>query len=417
MTAAPLALLGARTATGEQVDVAIADGRITQVSAAGTLSPAPGTATRDLTGYVLLPAPAEPHAHVDKALLADRVPNRTGDLAGAIEAIEAIYPSMTDDDILDRARRAVAIAIAHGYTQIRSHADCGETHGLRSVQALAQVRKELGGLVDLQIVALMRASTTGPDGANQLAMLRDALACGADLVGGAPHLEPDPMRAIAQFFDVAGELGRDVDLHTDEETVASTAGLAEMARIVLSTGFPHLVSAGHCVSLGVQDEATARRTAEQVAAAGIVVIANPQTNLYLQARDDVTCKPRGLTAVQVLLDAGATVAAGSDNWRDPFNPMSRIDALETASLMVSAGHLLPDAAYRSVSDAVRVAMGYEPVQVAPGSPAHLLAVQAGSLVEAIAAGPAQRIVLRAGAVVAETTVRTTLHPALTPVTA
>jgi len=36
-------------------------------------------------GYLLLPAPAEPHAHLDKALTADLVPNPAGDLMGAIE--------------------------------------------------------------------------------------------------------------------------------------------------------------------------------------------------------------------------------------------------------------------------------------------------------------------------------------------
>jgi cytosine deaminase len=40
----------------------------------------PGRAI-DLKGYLLLPAPAEPHAHLDKAFLAERIPNPSGDLA------------------------------------------------------------------------------------------------------------------------------------------------------------------------------------------------------------------------------------------------------------------------------------------------------------------------------------------------
>ena len=43
-------------------------------------------AATDLAGMLLLPAMAEPHAHLDKALTAERVPNPTGDLAGAIDA-------------------------------------------------------------------------------------------------------------------------------------------------------------------------------------------------------------------------------------------------------------------------------------------------------------------------------------------
>ena len=44
----------------------------------------------DLKGWLLVPAMAEPHAHLDKALTADIVPNPSGELMGAIKAwIEA----------------------------------------------------------------------------------------------------------------------------------------------------------------------------------------------------------------------------------------------------------------------------------------------------------------------------------------
>ena len=46
-------------------------------------------------GYLLLPAFAEPHSHLDKAFLAERVENRTGDLMGAILAMEAARDSIT----------------------------------------------------------------------------------------------------------------------------------------------------------------------------------------------------------------------------------------------------------------------------------------------------------------------------------
>ena len=45
-----------------------------------------------------------------------------------------------------------------------------------------------------------------------------------------------------------------------------------------------------------------------------------------------------------LREAGATVAAGGDNLRDPFHPVGRGDALEVAALMVTCGHLDPAAA-------------------------------------------------------------------------
>jgi cytosine deaminase len=77
--------------------------------------------------------------------------------------------------------------------------------------------------------------------------------------------------------------------------------------------------------------------------------------------------------------------------------------LETASLLVTAGHLTPEEAYAAVSSGARAAMGLPEVQVAPSFPAELLAVQASSLAEAIAGGTS-RVVIHQGRVVSRTTV-------------
>ena len=71
-----------------------------------------------------------------------------------------------------------------------------------------------------------------------------------------------------------------------------------MAELVTGTGFPHRVTASHCVSLAVQNVRTQQKVAEQVAEAGIAVVALPQTNLFLQGRDRPVATPRGLTAVR-----------------------------------------------------------------------------------------------------------------------
>jgi cytosine deaminase len=90
--------------------------------------------------------------------------------------------------------------------------------------------------------------------------------------------------------------------------------------------------------------------------------------------------------------------------RDPFNPLGRGDALETAGLLVSAGHFDPDQAYSLTSRAARAVLGLPEVEVAPGMPADLLAVAASSLPEAIATATPDRFVFAGGRLVARTTV-------------
>ena len=318
--------------------------------------------------------------------------------------MDANRASLTAADIADRAERAARMMVANGITAIRSHADTMTGHGLRSVEGLVAARERLEGVVDLQIVALVSWPITGSEGAEHRALLEAALAAGADVVGGCPHLDDDPEGAHEVLLEIAADHGRMVDLHTDETLNPCVLGLRDLAARVAKSGFPHQVSASHCVSLGVQPLGLQREVAAEVAAAGVGVVTLPQTNLYLQARDTPVAPPRGLTAIRPLLDAGATVAAGADNLQDPFNLVGRADPMETAALMVMAGHLLPAEAYEAVSASSRALLGLPPVRIEPGAPAELLAIRADSLREAIATAPLDRLVIHDGRVVSRTRV-------------
>src|SRR6266516_4258499 len=110
----------------------------------------------------------------------------------------------------------------------------------------------------------------------------------------------------------------------------------------------------------------------------------------------------GLTALRALLDAGVLVAAGGDNLQDPFNTVGRGDPLEIASLLVAAGHLSPEEAYRAVSASSRAVRGLPEVRVEAGFPAELLAIRAASVQEAVATASPERVVVHQGRVVART---------------
>jgi cytosine deaminase len=382
--------------------------------AAPVLEPRPGDEPQDCTGMVLLPAPAEPHAHLDKALSAAAAPNPTFDLTGAIEAWRAYRPTLTEEEILGRARLAADELIAHGTTAIRSHVDVGPGIELRAVNALLTLRGELAGRADLQIVALPTPPMLGVEGAESRRLVDAALEAGVDVMGGAPHIDLDPIEASEYALTTAKAAGVPLDLHVDEQLDPHALWLEDLVALVVKHGFEFGAVASHCVSLGVQEHEVQERVARAAAAAGVAIVTLPQTNLYLQARDRRSSPPRGLTALRALLDAGATLGAGADNVRDPFNCVGRSDALETAALLIMAGHLTPDEAYAAVSTGSRKAMGLPAVTLEPGSPAEVLAVRGDSLVDAIARSSDDRLVVHAGRLVARTRVVTEILPTPTP---
>ncbi len=412
MTTPRLLLRTATFADGSTGDVRIVDGLITELGP--NLAPLDdrtsdrtgdqGETVVDLDGRLLLPALTEPHSHLDKAFLADVISNPTGDLMGAIEAMLAHRHLITLEHTIERAERAARLMLSNGVTAIRTHADTtlenGRENGLQSVHALIEVRERLRGLVDIQVCALSGWPSIGVAGAEQRALLRDAVSAGVDLIGGCPHLEPDAAAANEGFLSIAADAGLPIDLHTDETLDPAVLSLEDLARRVISSGFPYAVTASHCVSLGVQTERRQREVAELVATAGISVVALPHTNLFLQGRQRQSTMPRALTALRALSAAGVNVAAGADNMQDPFNPVGRGDPLETAALMIVAGHLLPDEAFETVSRRSRTVLRLASNELAVGGVADLVAIRAPSIRAAIAMGPGSRVVVKSGRIVA-----------------
>ncbi|NBQ04254.1 MAG: hydrolase, partial [Actinobacteria bacterium] len=336
----------------------------------------------DAGGLLLTSSLTEPHAHLDKAFLAERIDNPTGDLMGAINAMESSRDLITVADTVERAERAVRLMVSNGVTAIRTHADVTEWNKLDSVEALVEVRNRTKEIVNLQICALLGWPLSGDVGKSNRELGRRAIEMGADILGGCPHLDIDPEGANIALIELAGELNCGLDLHTDEHTDANRISLEHLASRITASGFNRPVVASHCVSLGMQDESTQRRIAEKVATANMGVVALPHTNLFLQGREFATATPRGLTAVASLRRAGVKVAVGADNLQDPFNPIGRGDPLESAALAILTAHLLPHEAFDSVSKQARAVIGLASSGPKVGDVADLMLIPAGSIREA-----------------------------------
>ena len=390
-------LRGARLTDGALVDVRLRDGLVVDMAAAGALAVTDPVATVDLGGWLLLTAPAEPHAHLDKALSFDAIQPPLGNLDSAVTAWREYAATMTFESILERARTQALTMVANGITAIRTHVDVHPGFATRSAQPLIALRDELAGLIDLEIVALANPLACDAD-------IEAALDAGVDMVGGAPHMAQDPDAEVERLVAIAARRGLGADLHTDEN-LEGPLTLGHYARCVRDLPRDRQYSASHCVRLGTLPAGERTRIVGEVLASDVGVISLPITNLYLQGWEHPALTPRGLTALQALIDAGVRVAAGADNVRDPFNPVGRSCAFETASLLVVAGHLSPDQAWELVSTGARSVMGLPAAGPQVGRHAELLAVRARTLTEAIAAAPADRMVIHDGRIVA----RSELH--------
>ena len=394
-----VAIIRDLTASPSAGTVSFSAGRVVAAAEPGS----PGVEV-DAAGWMLLPPLADVHAHLDKAYTWDAVGRPEGSLADAVACWADFGASHGGEQIAANARRQLTAALGAGVTAMRSHVNYypGDDP-LRGVRALVALREEFRGLVDLQIVAMGGAAH--PD-----SLLREAIALGVDLLGGAPHLSPDPEAEIRRTVRLAEEAGIGVDVHTDENLDPDSQGLVSLARLTAHWPQDRRRDAGHCVSLAVQTPERLREVLSVAAGAGVGIVTNPLTNLYLQGWDHRPPVPRALPPLREIVEAGVPLAAGGDNVQDPFNPLGNGDMVDVVVSLVLAGHLPPALAWDIASTAGRRMMGLPDARGRVGDVADGILVRAASIAEAIAERAPDRIVIRDGRVIARRLTETVTVP-------
>lgn len=384
----------------ESVDIAIADGRIAQIAPA-----IPGAAIQrwDLDGRVVLPGLVEPHVHLDKTYLNSRgaFPNRSGTLREAIDIWRAAKKERTHFDVQAAVRRALRTAIAHGVTAMRSHVDTEEPSDLDTLAAILEVRDEFRDDIDLQIAALAFAGTSPVIDRT----MADALAMGADLVGGAPALVPDPAASLKTIFSLAERTGKPIDLHIDETEDPASDTLLTLAEMTIAARMQGQVTAGHCCSLVFMGEGEAGRVIERVAEAGLHIVTLPSCNLVLMGRG-MQPSPRGITRVKELLAAGVNVCVGSDNVQDPFNPFGSYDPLQSAHFAAHTAHMTGAdelaLCQEMATSRAAAALGLEGYGLRVGAPADLVVLDAFDPHEAVTVPPPRLATFKNGRLIVRT---------------
>ncbi|MAG55888.1 MAG: cytosine deaminase [Planctomycetes bacterium] len=339
------------TAVGDrECDVRIADGVVTDVvelTGGDAVRLAPRSEEDVLDGGRVTPPFAEPHVHLDAALLGRRAPNRSGTLREGIANWSALRASLTEEDIRERALATAQMYVDTGTLSIRTHVDTGCEVAVQTLLDLKPVLAERG--VQLQVVAFPQEGILRAPGRRE--QWERAVALGCDAVGGIPHFErttEEGWRSVRIAFDLAEENGRQLDFHCDETDDPGSRNLEVVCAEAIDRGFSGRVVCGHCTALHSYPNPYAAKICELVATAGVQVVANPLDNVVLQGRYDSYPRRRGLTRIDELWAAGAHVGIGHDSVMDPWYRLGTGNLLDAASMAIHLGHLTSEDAMRRV---------------------------------------------------------------------
>jgi cytosine deaminase len=381
-------------------DLVLADGRIIAIEPAGRRA---AGETIDVGGRVVTAGLVEAHIHLDKALLSERI---TAPASSALEAIRLVGEAkrrFTADDIRQRARRVLDLAVAAGTTAMRAHVEVDPVVGLMGLETMLPLRAEYAPALELQLCAFAQEGILQAPGTEGL--LRQALQMGADLVGGCPYNDTDAAKHIEIVFRLAEAFDVDADFHVDFFDEPEHLHVREIIEWTHRTGWRGRVAVGHLTELAALPREEQDDLIAAIAAAGIGVIALPATDLYLMGRGDRVSPRRGLTPIRRLLAAGVPVALATNNVRNPFTTVGTADLAHMALIAAVAAHMgtpdeLRDLVAAITAHPARI-LGLDDYGLDTGCHADLVVWDCERVEDVVAAQPARRLVLKGGRVSVE----------------
>ena len=398
----------------QPVDLAINDGKILEC---GENLAHKSIQELDLGNRLVIPGFVDPHVHLDIALMnSQEIPGRAKrffDTREPNQEIERRRKAFTHESIKERARAALRLASRHGVTAVRAQCHIDTEVELNHLKALLEVKEEFARHVTVQIVAFPQQGLMKNPGT--LELFREALKAGADVMGGASNHDPVMSDHIDAAFDLASEFDVDLDIHAD-------LGLAECARLedlevvyiaeqAINRGYQGRVTVGHACKLGSAPPDVADKAIELLREANISVISQP--DLYRLGREDTYNVRRGLTRVRELLEAGVNVTFASNNIQDGYRPMGNFDPLEEALILSYGAHMDTVDDYSTLLKMATIngagAIGLADYGLEPGCVADLVVLDASCPSAAVIHQVEKRYVFKAGILMAENQLVSTLH--------
>ncbi|GAA6941276.1 cytosine/isoguanine deaminase [Helicobacter pylori] len=394
--------------------IAIEDGKIARIL--------PNEEQIDFSGDILdgeqgivYPPFVEPHIHLDATQTAGQPNwNQSGTLFEGIERWAERKSLLSHEDVKSRAWKTLKWQIANGVQHVRTHVDVSDPT-LTALKAMLEVKKEVAPWVDLQIVAFPQEGILSyPNGE---ALLDQAMAMGADVVGGIPHFEFTREYGVESMhiaFNIARKYNKQIDIHCDEIDDEQSRFVETVAALALKYEMGDKVTASHTTAMHSYNNAYASRLFRLLKLSKIHFVANPLVNIHLQGRFDTYPKRRGVTRVKEMLKNNINVCFGHDDVFDPWYPLGTANMLQVLHMGLHVCQLM---GYGQINDGLKLvtknsakALGLQGYGVEEGNAANFIILPAENGFDAVRRQVPTRYSIRHGKVIAETKLaETTIH--------
>lgn len=320
-----------RKTGGDQVDIAIKDGKIVEIKEKISDK---GSEEIDAKGNLVTESFVNGHLHLDKVYTLDRAGQKAieeyndGGMSNALSSIASAAEFKSEYNekwIIENVRKALDLAVKFGNTHIRAFADVDSKAKLEGVKALLKAKEEYKDKVTLEVVAFPQDGIAREPGAYEY--VEESLKLGADVVGGIPWIEftrEDEQDHVDKMCDLAKKYNKDISMLCDDVGDPEERTFEMLIKKVLEMGWYGRATGQHCRAMMLYPENQFRKLCTLLKKAKMGVISDPQTG-PLHAR------------VQDLIKEGIPVGLGQDDINDAYYTFGQNNMLEVAFL---GAHLL-----------------------------------------------------------------------------
>jgi cytosine/adenosine deaminase-related metal-dependent hydrolase len=290
-----------------------------------------------------------------------------------------------------QSMRQALQSVGYGTTLIRTHVDIDTDQGLIALEGVMETRRQLKGVVEIEIVAFPQSGLMRRPGTAEL--LDKAMEMGADLVGGLDPcgMDRDPKGHLDTIFSLTEKHGKGIDIHLHEGGELGAFSMELIFERIRASGMQGKVAVSHAFCLGLPDWNVSQALIDTCAELDVPIL--------------TTAPPsREVPSLKRLRSAGVRFGAGVDGFRDTWGPYGNGDMLERAMLLGMKNNLRRDDELLMALDVCTtggaMAMDRAEHALAIGGRGDVVLVEGESVGEAIVTHQPRNLVVTAGKVVA-----------------
>lgn len=260
------------------------------------------------------------HAHFDKSFLITEeiLSISQSSLQEKWKLYRDFKVGYTYDDLWFRMSKCIELMINQDVTYCRSFVDADSIVGLLPIQVACDLKEHYKNKINLEF------------GIQPLEGLEDkecfdlfVEACNmADVIGGLPDRDGDPVEHINKLFDLSKKLDKPVDIHVGQNNIPSEQEEVMVMNCVEKWNMYNKVNLIHAISLSCQSKDYILDLCKRMSKYGVGVIVCPSAAISMkQNREYSSPIHNSIAPVNILVENGVKVCLGIDNISDLFMPL------------------------------------------------------------------------------------------------